>query len=91
MYVQSCCYGYETYCFLFFFLTFLLPSASLNLKVLNETLNTAVTYYRPLYLSVDCIFLSRHHDEKIFSVNVKNASLGSVFFAVKFLRLLGSS
>ena len=33
VHVQSCCFANKTYCFLFFFLTFSLPSASLHLKV----------------------------------------------------------
>ena len=33
VHVQSCCFANKTYCFLFFFLTFSLPSASLDLKV----------------------------------------------------------
>ena len=37
MYVQSCCFAYKICCFFFvFFLTFSLPSASLDLKVPND-------------------------------------------------------
>ena len=48
----------------------------------NETLNTAVITTGLLFRLSRCRLY-------LLSVNVKNASLGSVFFAVKFLRLLG--